>query len=297
MRLVYTENLHSLALPPGHRFPFAKYERIVDALRASHGSLLQLGAMASWDDARLAHDASYVRSVKEGSLSQTAIRRLGFPWSEALVTRSLRSVGGTLTALEWAMATGAAGHVAGGTHHAHHDHGAGYCVFNDIAIAILSARRDHGTRRVAVVDLDVHQGDGTAALFANDPEVFTLSLHGARNFPFRKSESTLDVPLPDGTTDDAYLAALAPALERVAAFAPELLFYQSGVDVLGGDRLGRLALTHAGLARRDASVFRLAKALGVPLVVTLGGGYHRDIDESVRAHVQVYRGLADAFVG
>lgn len=159
----------------------------------------------------------------------------------------------------------------------------------------MSARRDHGKGRIAVIDLDVHQGDGTAALFSSDREVFTLSLHGARNFPFKKTESTLDVPLADGTEDDAYLAALAPALERVAAFAPELLFYQSGVDVLAGDRLGRLALTHAGLARRDAAVFQLAKDLGAPLVVTLGGGYHRDIDESVRAHVQVYRGLADAF--
>ncbi len=294
MRLVYTENMHVLALPAQHRFPVGKYDRIYRELDLAHRERLQLGAMASWDDVLLVHDEAYVRAFRDAALSEAAVRRLGFPWSDALVTRALRSVGGTLTALAWAMGTGAAGHIAGGTHHAHRGHGAGYCVWNDLAIAVATARRDHGVRRVAVVDLDVHQGDGTAAIFAEDRDVFTLSLHGARNFPFRKAASTLDVPLADGCEDAAYLTALAPALEQVAAFRPELLLYQSGVDGLTGDRLGRLALTGEGLRRRDGQVFALARSLAVPLVVTLGGGYHRDIERSVAAHVQVYRGLVDA---
>ena len=295
MRLIYTENMHSLVLPAGHKFPVGKYDRIYQGLHQSHPVSLQLGTLASWDDVRIVHDNVYVENIRNGTLPVSAVRRLGFPWSESLTTRSLRSVGGTLTALAWAMSTGAAGHIAGGTHHAHKDYGAGYCVWNDLAIATATARRHHGVRRVAIVDLDVHQGDGTAAIFEDDPDVFTLSLHGAKNFPFQKAASSLDVPLADGSEDTTYLRALAPALEQVAAFDPELILYQSGVDGLAGDRLGRLALTGEGLRRRDAQVFAFARSRGVPIVVTLGGGYHRDIDRSVAAHVQVYRGLVDAF--
>lgn len=295
MRLVFTENLHGLTLPPRHRFPIGKYPRIVAQLEDEFPGSLQLGVPAAWEDVLLAHDARYVAAVREGTLTTTEIRRLGFPWSEELVLRSRRSVGGTLTALAWAMATGAAGHVAGGTHHAFADHGEGFCVFNDIAVAVRVARREHDVRRVAVVDLDVHQGNGTAAIFAGDPEVFTLSLHNAHNYPFRKERSTLDVALSDGTEDAPYLAALAAALERVAAFGPELVFYQSGVDVLAGDRLGRMALTGAGLKRRDAMVYALARRLGVPLVVTLGGGYHPEVERTIEAHCEVYRGLVRAY--
>jgi acetoin utilization deacetylase AcuC-like enzyme len=291
MRIVFTENVHALTLPKAHRFPIAKYERIHAELARDHEGLMMLGAPAPWDDILLVHDAGYVAAVREGALDQGAVRRLGFPWSESLVTRARRSVGGTLAALAWAASHGASGHIAGGTHHAFRDRGEGFCVWNDIAVAIAVARRDHGLRRAAVVDLDVHQGNGTAAMHAGDPEVFSLSLHGAHNYPFRKESSSRDVALPDGCTDDAYARALAPALEEVAAFRPDVLFYQAGVDTLAGDRLGRMALTHAGLARRDAMVFALAKRLAVPLVVTLGGGYGRDIDATVRAHVQVYRGL------
>jgi acetoin utilization deacetylase AcuC-like enzyme len=292
VRLIYTENMHSLMLPAGHPFPVGKYDRIFHALRDTHAEALQLGPMASWDDVRLVHDIDYVRDVRDGSLPVTAVRRMGFPWSEALMTRSLRSVGGTLAALAWAMGTGAAGHIAGGTHHAHREFGAGYCVWNDLAVAVVTARRDHRISRVAVIDLDVHQGDGTASIFRGDDDTFTLSLHGAKNFPFRKAEGTLDIALPDGCEDDAYLEALDPALERVAAFHPELLLYQAGVDGLAGDRLGRLALSGRGLKARDERVFRLARRLGVPIVVTLGGGYHRDMAQSIAAHVQVYRGPA-----
>lgn len=291
MRLVYTENVHALALPPTHRFPIAKYERIHAALAADFGASMMLGAPAAWEDVTLVHDAAYVAAVREGTLSADAVRRLGFPWSESLVVRARRSVGGTLAALAWAAEHGAAGHIAGGTHHAFRDRGEGFCVFNDIAVAIAVARRDHGLARAAVVDLDVHQGNGTAAVTAGDPNVFTLSVHGARNYPFHKESGSRDVALPDGTGDASYLAALAPALEEVAAFRPDVVFYQAGVDALAGDRLGRMALTHAGLARRDAMVFALAKRLGIPLVVTLGGGYGKDIEATVQAHVAVYRGL------
>lgn len=291
MRLVFTENLHGLALPSRHRFPVSKYGRIVATLEAEHPTLLQVGVAASGDDLRLVHGAEYVAAVEQGTLSTTEIRRLGFPWSDALVTRSRRSVGGTLTALAWAMQTGAAGHVAGGTHHAFRDRGEGFCVFNDIAIAVEAARRDHGVERIAVIDLDVHQGNGTASIFEGDPSVFTLSIHNAHNYPFRKETSSLDVALPDGVTDEPYLRALAAALERVRAHRPQLVIYQAGVDGLAGDRLGRMALSHRGLSRRDRAVFELVRSMAVPLVVTLGGGYHPAIEPSVEAHCNVYREL------
>jgi acetoin utilization deacetylase AcuC-like enzyme len=291
MRLVYTENLHTLTLPPGHRFPVGKYDRIHAALAADHAELMMLGARATPEDITLVHDAGYVRAVLEGTLAGAAVRRLGFPWSDSLSLRSQCSVGGTLAALAWAAEHGAAGHIAGGTHHAFRDRGEGFCVFNDIAIAIRVAQRDHGLTRAAVIDLDVHQGNGTAAIFADDEDVFTLSLHAQKNYPFKKESSSLDVALADGTDDDAYLAALAPALERVHAHRPHVLFYQAGVDTLFGDRLGRMALTHEGLARRDAMVFALARRLGVPIVVTLGGGYGRDIERTIAGHVGVYQRL------
>jgi acetoin utilization deacetylase AcuC-like enzyme len=295
MKLVFTENVHALKLPPSHRFPIAKYERIHRALAEDHSDLMMLGAPAVWNDVLAAHDATYVEAVRNATLAEAAVRRLGFPWSDSLVTRAQRSVGGTLAALEWAVSQGAAGHIAGGTHHAFRDRGEGFCVFNDIAVAIAIARRDHGLRRAAVVDLDVHQGNGTASMFSGDPDVFTLSLHGAHNYPFRKEQSSRDVALPDRCDDATYLRALGPALEEVAGFRPDVLFYQAGVDTLAGDRLGRMALALDGLAKRDAMVFSLARQLGVPLVVTLGGGYGRDIDRTVAAHVQVYRGLVSAF--
>jgi acetoin utilization deacetylase AcuC-like enzyme len=295
VRLVMTENVDALALAPGHRFPISKYAAIVAALAREFPRAIMLGAPAAWADITEVHDASYVAAVRDGTLDPGAIRRLGLPWSEQLVTRSRRSVGGTLTALAWALETGAAGHVAGGTHHAFRARGEGFCTFNDIAVAIAVARRDHGVRRVAVVDLDVHQGNGTAAIFASDPDVFTLSLHGAHNYPFAKEASTLDVALPDGCDDAMYLSALDEALHCVAPFRPQLVLYQAGVDALAGDRLGRMSLTHAGLRARDARVFAAARAWAAPLVVTLGGGYGRDLRATVEAHANVYRGLLSAF--
>ncbi len=293
-RLVYSENLYDLALPPRHRFPIGKYRRIHDALARDHADRLSLSPPASAEDLALVHAPAYVQAVRAGSLSVAAVRRLGFPWSEALADRSRRSVGGTLSAVSWAYAEGAAGHLAGGTHHAFADRGEGFCVFNDLAVAVRVAQRDHGARRVAIVDLDVHQGNGTAALFQGDPHVLTLSLHGQKNYPFQKEPGTLDVALADGCDDETYLAALDPALEAVVGFRPDLVLYQAGVDPLQGDRFGRLSLSHRGLAARDARVFAMARHLAVPLVVVLGGGYHPDGEPTVAAHVNVFRGLLAA---
>ena len=295
MRLVYTENIHSLMLPSGHKFPLGKYDRIHAELAADHAELLTLGAPATLADVCLVHEPSYVTDVRQGTLSAVAIRRLGFPWSESLVVRAMRSVGGTLAALEWAMQFGAAGHIAGGTHHAFRDRGEGFCVFNDLAVGAAVAMRDHGARRVAIVDLDVHQGNGTAAIFADEPRVFCLSVHASKNYPFEKARGTMDVALPDDVSDEGYLAALDQALAAVRAHLPDVIFYQSGVDCLAGDRLGRMCLSHETLRARNARVYALARALHVPLVVTLGGGYGRDIERTVRAHVDVYRGLVSAF--
>jgi acetoin utilization deacetylase AcuC-like enzyme len=295
MRLVYTENVHALSLPPGHKFPLGKYDRIHAELSADYPELLTLGAPATLQDVTLVHDPGYVADVRQGALSASAVRRLGFPWSESLVLRAMRSVGGTLSALEWAMQLGAAGHIAGGTHHAFRERGEGFCVFNDLAVAAAVAMRDHGARNVAIVDLDVHQGNGTASIFQHDPRVFCLSIHAGKNYPFEKERSTLDVPLPDDVSDADYLHALDSALEQVHAHAPDLVLYQSGVDCLQGDRLGRMALTHHTLRARNERVYALARRLHVPLVTTLGGGYGRDIERTVRAHVDVYRGLVSAF--
>jgi acetoin utilization deacetylase AcuC-like enzyme len=295
VRLIYTENVHHLMLPRGHKFPLGKYAQLCDALAADWKRLLILGPPATVSDLQLVHDPVYIDAVVRGTLSEGEIRRLGFPWSPSLVLRAERSVGGTLTALAWAMQEGAAGHLAGGTHHAFRERGEGFCVFNDIAVAAMVARRDYGIRRIAIVDLDVHQGNGTAAIFADDSDVFTLSLHGERNYPFRKEVSRLDVGLPDGCEDAAYLAALDSVLPSVRAFSPELIFFQSGVDTLEGDRLGRMALSLAGLKARDARVIGLARELDVPMVVTLGGGYGRDIARSVEAHANVFRALASEY--
>lgn len=291
IRLVHAENLHHLPLPVGHRFPIGKYRRVHDALLEQGGDRMRFAPPANAEDLRLIHTPDYIAAVEHGTLAPGQLRRLGFPWSEALALRVRRSVGGTLAALAWAVEEGAAGHLAGGTHHAFADRCEGFCVFNDLAVAVRVAERDHGLRRTAIVDLDVHQGNGTAALFRGDPSVFTLSLHGQRNYPFTKEMGSLDVAFPDGCEDDTYLRALDEALEQVAAFAPELLLYQAGVDPLRGDRFGRLALSHDGLRRRDRRVYALARRLRVPLVVVLGGGYHPEEDQTVAAHVGVFEEL------
>jgi len=244
----------------------------------------------------IAHDRAYVDSVVSGELAEDAVRRLGFPWSEELVQRSRASVYGTIAAARAALTDGVAGNLAGGTHHAFADHGEGYCVFNDHAVAIRLLQLEGVVDRAAVVDLDVHQGNGTAALFAGDESVFTFSMHGARNYPFRKQRSSLDVELPDGCEDVEYLAALALHLPRVLDAADaDIVFYQGGVDPLAQDALGRLRLTHEGLRARDRMVLTAARDRGIPVVLTLGGGYARPLDASVEAHCGTYREANAAF--
>lgn len=240
----------------------------------------------------LAHDPDYLQAFLEGRLPPGAMRRIGFPWSQALVERTLASAGGTLSATEDALSCGWGGTLAGGTHHALYAEGAGFCVFNDIAIAIRSLQRHGRIQRAAVIDLDVHQGDGTAAIFHDDPRVFTFSMHGAANFPFRKQRSRLDIALPDGAGDNAYLAQLDTALTEVMAFGPEMVFYQSGVDALASDRLGRLSLTPEGLEQRDRLVLETCRAAHLPVVVTLGGGYSEPIELTVEAHANTFRTAA-----
>jgi acetoin utilization deacetylase AcuC-like enzyme len=294
-RFYFTENVHALELPPGHRFPIEKYAKILEGVRSTCPGVLDCGLPASYQEILLAHTNDYVDRVRSGALSATEVRRLGLPWSESLVTRAFRSVGGTLSATVWALQHGVGAHLAGGTHHAFADRGEGFCVFNDIAVSVRYAQRYLNVGRVAVLDLDVHQGNGTASIFADDRTVLTTSVHGERNYPFTKETSSFDFPLPDRAVDGEYLSAIQQAIERVRQFRPELLFFQAGVDVLDGDRLGKLAVSQGGLSQRNRAVYAFARAENLPIVVTLGGGYHRDIDESVNAHITVYRQLFEAF--
>ncbi len=298
MRAYYSDHF-VLPLPPGHRFPMPKYRLLRDRVEAEAAGVQLVEAPAATDgELALAHTPHYVHSVAEGLLSAAEQREIGFPWTPAMVERARRSVGATIAAARTALAEGIAAQLAGGTHHAYAAKGSGYCVFNDAAVAarLMQAevhRRERRLLRVAVIDLDVHQGNGTAAIFADDPSVFTLSLHGARNFPFRKEASDLDVELPDGCTDLPYLDALDGALAhlwaRHADAPPGLVFYLAGADPHEGDRLGRLKLTFAGLAERDRRVLDACRRRGIPVAISMAGGYGRVIDDSVAVHLQTLR--------
>jgi acetoin utilization deacetylase AcuC-like enzyme len=242
------------------------------------------------DELELVHTPAYVRRFTRGELTPAEVRRIGFPWSEHLVERSYRAVGGTVAAARAALDDGVAVNLAGGTHHAFPDHGEGFCVFNDVAVAIRVLQRERRIARAAIVDLDVHQGNGTHAIFGGDASVYTFSMHGGRNYPFAKVPGCLDIELPDGTGDDAYLEALAPALPRVLAAArADLVVYLAGADAHEGDRLGRLALTFDGLARRDAMVIEACREVGLPVAITIAGGYGRDIADTLRVHLNTVR--------
>jgi acetoin utilization deacetylase AcuC-like enzyme len=303
-----------LPLPAHHRFPMAKYrllrERLVEEGVVAAQDL-HVPDPVGWDDLRLVHDASYVDAIATGTLAAEAQRRIGFPWSEMMVERSRRSVGATLAAAKTIVGHGpqaepsprdgltavpyqrnesVAANLAGGTHHAFRDRGEGYCVFNDVAVAAAVLLRDGAIARAAVVDCDVHQGNGTAAIFRDEPAVFTFSLHGAKNFPFRKEASDLDVTFEDGAGDDEYLAALGAHLPLVLdAHRPDVVFYLAGADPYEGDRLGRLKLTIDGLRARDRVVFGECRDRGLPVVVAMSGGYAPDIDAIVTIHTNTIR--------
>jgi acetoin utilization deacetylase AcuC-like enzyme len=295
-----------LPLPTGHRFPMAKYARLRERLAAELPEL-RLGQALPASDGELAlvHTPAYIDAVTKGTLSATAQREIGFPWSPAMAERARRSVGATLQACRSAMGgAGLAANLAGGTHHAYADKGSGFCVFNDFAVAARLMQAEHarmhrarGPLRVAIIDLDVHQGNGTARIFANDPSVFTLSLHGARNFPFRKEPGDLDVELPDGCGDIEYLDALEQALgELERRFEPGLVLYLAGADPHEGDRLGRLKLTFDGLEARDRRVMDWAWQRRLPLAIAMGGGYGVDLEDTVQVQINTYR-TAMEYVG
>jgi acetoin utilization deacetylase AcuC-like enzyme len=271
-------------LPPGHRFPIAKYALLRERVLAEglvHPEQMHEPARAAVEDLTLVHAPDYVRRLSAGELTAAEERLIGLPWSEQLVERSFRAVGGTCEAAEAALAHGVTVNLAGGTHHAFPDHGEGFCVFNDVAVAVRRLQRLGRVRRAAVVDLDVHQGNGTHAIFAGDTSVFTFSMHGGRNYPFRKVPGALDIELDDGTGDDEYLTHLADALPRVlAAAAPDLVVYLAGADPPEGDRLGRL---------RDAMVLEACREVGIPVAVTIAGGYGACIDDTVTVHVNTVR--------
>jgi acetoin utilization deacetylase AcuC-like enzyme len=284
-----------LPLPEGHRFPMHKYSRLRDRLSAElPGVQMQEAPTASDGELALVHTPAYIQGVANGSLDAAVQREIGFPWSLAMAERARRSVGATVAAARDALSQGVAGNLAGGTHHAYADKGGGFCVFNDIAVTarLMQAeawRRQRQTLKVAVIDLDVHQGNGTAHVFANDPTVFTLSMHGEKNFPFRKEASDLDVGLPDGCTDEPYLAALHQSLETLQdRFDPQLVIYLAGADPHEGDRLGRLKLTIDGMQARDRVVMDWAWQRKLPVVMCMGGGYGHDIETTVQVQMQTW---------
>ena len=277
-----------LPLPEGHRFPMSKYRLLRDGVSGAPGLQLCEAPAATDTQLLLAHDPVYVQKVVTGTLETKEQREIGFPWTPEMVERSRRSVGATIAACQSAMRDGIAVNLAGGTHHAYRDKGSGFCVFNDAAVAArVMQRASDRSLKIAVIDLDVHQGNGTAAIFKNDPSVFTLSLHGDKNFPFRKEPSDLDVPLADGVSDAVYLQALLKALEQMdRMFRPQLIIYLAGADPHEGDRLGRLKITDAGMLARDRTVFDYAKHLEIPIAISMAGGYGTKIETTVAVHRQ-----------
>lgn len=287
MDLFYADHF-VLPLPEGHRFPMAKYQllrqRVIET-RLVDPERLIIPPAATAAELGLVHHPDYLDKVFNGCLSEREIRRIGFPWSEQMVERARRSVGGTIAACRSALADGVAANLAGGTHHAYPDHGEGYCVFNDVAVAARVMQQEGRLKKVVILDCDVHQGNGTAAIFQGDDSVFTFSIHGSKNFPFHKEASSLDVALPDGTADEAYLEMLECGLEEaIERSKAELAIYVSGADPFSGDRLGHLELSKDGLAQRDHLVLGGCWEAELPVAITMAGGYARDVTDTVDIH-------------
>lgn len=286
-------------LPPGHRFPMAKFGKVYEWLvRDGIAGLDQfhLPTRPSESLLHLAHAPTYVTAYLAGTLDERAMRRIGFPWSEALVNRTCTAVGGTLLAAELALGNGLASSTAGGTHHAFYDFGSGFCIFNDLVIAARHLLQGGQARRVLIIDLDVHQGDGTAALCASDKRIFTFSMHCSDNFPFRKQQSDLDLELPVGADDALYLHTLAGVLpDLLSQVQPDFIFYDAGVDPHVEDALGKLALTDEGLYQRDYYVIDACLARRIPVATVIGGGYQKDIDRLARRHCTIHRAASDLF--
>jgi acetoin utilization deacetylase AcuC-like enzyme len=287
LKVFYSEHF-VLPLPDGHRFPMVKYSMLrerVEAAGISGPAEMRVPRPVSDEELLRSHERGYLRRVVGGTVTQKEMRRIGFPWSQRMVERSRRASGGTLGACLAALEDGFAANLAGGTHHAFNDRGEGYCVFNDSAIAARAVQARGLVERVLVVDTDVHQGNGTASILRADPSIFTFSIHGAKNFPFRKEESNLDVALPDGTDDGEFLESLRSALERALEESKaELAIYLAGADPYEDDRLGRLSVSKQGLAERDRLVLESCRERGIPVAVTMAGGYARSVEDTVDIH-------------
>lgn len=297
-KAIYYTHHYAVTLPPGHRFPMEKYRLLYEALlreQLVEPDELLPAPLAERETILLVHTPAYVDAFLNGTLPRQMERRIGIPWSPAFVKRTLASVGATVEAAKTAVVTGFAAALSGGTHHAFSDYGEGFCVFNDLAIAAQYLLHHRYANSIAIVDFDVHQGNGTAAIFANNDAVFTASIHCKENFPFRKVRSSLDIALDVGTTDEEYLPWVDVVLEAVERFSPDVLFYQAGVDVLREDRLGKFALTHAGIFERDLRVFQFAQEHNIPCVLTLGGGYSKPLDATIEGYLQTYRALCAVY--
>jgi acetoin utilization deacetylase AcuC-like enzyme len=292
MKVFYTDTF-SFSLPVNHRFPAKKYSLLRQKVEES-GLIppedLQIPEPAKDENLLHVHTPAYLQRVKEGSLSEKEVRRIGLPWSPELVERSYRSVGGTIATCRAALEDGIAVSLSGGTHHAHTDHGSGYCVFNDAAVAARAMQAAGLVERIVILDCDVHQGDGTASIFAQDPTVFTFSIHGEKNFPFYKPPSDLDIELPDATGDEDYCHALQKGIEVALESAnADLAIYLAGADPYKDDHFGRLALTKEGLVARDQIVLEACKARGIPIAILMSGGYARKIEDVAEIHYNTVR--------
>ncbi|MEO1709071.1 MAG: histone deacetylase [Pseudomonadota bacterium] len=294
----YYPDTPQLPLPDGHRFPAGKYVMLQQLLvnnATVRPEQFATSPIATREQLTTSHDPAYVDAIADGSIDPKIMKRIGLPWSKTHARRARATVGGTLAAARDALEHGFGAQLAGGTHHAHFSEGAGFCTFNDFAVTATILFEEQKIRRVAIIDVDVHQGDGNATLLGPDPRALVVSIHGARNWPFDKAQSDLDIPLDDGTEDDAYLHALDDALSAIASFQPDLLLINGGVDPLAEDRLGRLALTFEGLAKRDRTIFAFAKSRGIPAVLAIGGGYAEPIDLSVRAYGNTFEAAKSVY--
>ena len=297
---IYYSPYYYAEIGEGHVFPIKKFELVRNRLLAE-GTLAEDEIVApepvAVDDLLLVHTEDYITRLRSGELSAKEIRKLGLPWSESLVRRSFHAISGTINAAKDCLTSGIASNLAGGTHHAYPDRGEGFCVLNDVAVAIRVLQREELARRFLIVDLDVHQGDGTAFIFRDDPDVFTFSMHGAKNYPLFKQPSSLDIELADNTADEEYLETLDHALSRLILHDPDVIFYLAGADPYENDKLGRLALTIQGLRRRDEMVLSFARDRGVPIVTTMSGGYAVDIDDTVEIHSNTIRAVKSVYFG
>ncbi len=300
MRVCFAEG-YTAPLPEGHRFPMGKFASLLRVLRSEAlitDKDIVTPEPASWQDLGLVHGADFLFRLRHGLMNRKVVRRMGLPWTRAIVRRSRLATKGTTLAGRLALEDGLAANLAGGMHHGYPEHSEGFCVLNDVAVAVRTLQRDRAVQRVLLVDLDVHQGNGNAAIFQDDPAVFTFSMHGARNYPFKKERSDLDVELDDGADDVTYLMRLEDALETaVDASRPDLLFYLAGVDPVEGDRFGRLALTREGLADRDRFVLETAKQRGIPMAIVLSGGYAASDSATADLHAIVHRVAAEMLAG